>query len=67
MIRENKKDSQIIGIQEEADTSKHDELDLRPSEHPWLLLPLAFFLLLVVFTEMIEIGEHDDECSKLGQ
>jgi hypothetical protein len=59
-------DLQIMGIQEEANTSERDELGLRPGEHPWLLLPSAFFLLLVVFTEMIEI-EHDDDCSKFGR
>jgi hypothetical protein len=49
---------QIIGIEEETNTSKHYELNLGPCKLPWLLVPLRLLFLLVVLPEMVEIGKH---------
>lgn len=53
-------DEQVIGVEEETDTGEEDEFDLRPCEHPWLLISLSLFVVLVVFTKMVEISEHGD-------
>lgn len=51
-------DEQIIGIQEETNTSEQDELHLWPGELPWLLVALLLLFLCIVFAEMVKIREH---------